>query len=156
MSELKEGANAPAINLETDTGAQFNLADQKGKNVVVFFYPKADTPGCTTEACEFRDAEEGLSAQNTVVVGVSPDPAKAQTKFKQKFNLNFPLLCDVDHKVAEDYGVWVEKSMYGKKYMGIDRTTFIIDPDGKIARIFRKVKPAGHANEVLQALGQLA
>lgn len=155
MSELKEGAEAPAIKLETDSGEQFNLADHKGKNVVVYFYPKADTPGCTTEACEFRDSNEQLAGSNAIVVGVSPDKTKPLAKFKDKFSLPFPLLSDVDHSVADAYGVWKEKSMYGKKYMGIERTTFLINKDGKIAKIFNKVKPAGHANQVLEALAEL-
>ena len=149
MAELKEGAKAPAIKLQTDTEEKFDLAALKGKNVVVYFYPKADTPGCTTEACEFRDHQTKAAKLDTIVVGVSPDTPKALAKFKQKYDLNFPLLADVDHKVAEAYGVWVEKSMYGKHYMGIERSTFLIDKDGKVAKIFRKVKPAGHAEEVL-------
>jgi peroxiredoxin Q/BCP len=155
MAELKEGAKAPAIKLQTDTEEDFDLAAHKGKNVVVYFYPKADTPGCTVEACEFRDNHKKIDKLDTIVVGVSPDTPKALAKFKQKFNLNFPLLADVDHKVAEAYGVWAEKSMYGKKYMGIERTTFVIDKEGNIAKIFRKVKPAGHAEEILEAVGTI-
>jgi len=155
MAELTEGAKAPSIKLQTDTEEQFDLGALKGKNVVVYFYPKADTPGCTVEACEFRDNHKKIDKLDTIVVGVSPDSPKALAKFKQKFNLNFPLLADTDHKVAEAYGVWAEKSMYGKKYMGIERTTFVIDKDGKIAKIFRKVKPAGHAEEILEAVGTI-
>lgn len=153
MSTLKEGDEAPAIHLDTDSGEPFDLSSLKGKNVVLYFYPKADTPGCTKEACEFRDTSNKFSKANTVVVGVSPDASKAQAKFKDKFDLPFTLLADVDHKVAEAYDVWKEKSMYGKKYMGVERTTFVIDPDGKIKKIFPKVKVDGHAEEVLAAIG---
>ena len=152
MSHLKEGDAAPSISLDTDSGEHFHLSSLKGKNVVLYFYPKADTPGCTKEACEFRDTSKKFSKANTVIVGVSPDPTKAQAKFKDKFDLPFTLLADVDHKAAEDYGVWKEKSMYGKKYMGVERTTFVIDPDGKITKVFPKVKVDGHAEEVLAAI----
>ena len=152
MPELQEGTPAPAIECLTDTGETFKLSDLQGQSVVLYFYPKADTPGCTTESCEFRDAMEDLQGLNATVVGVSPDTPQAQAKFKEKFQLPFTLLADDDHKIAEIYGVWVEKSMYGKKYMGVERTTFIISPDGNIRRIFRKVKPQGHAAEVQGAL----
>jgi thioredoxin-dependent peroxiredoxin len=152
MSELKEGDQAPAISVETDSGAHFDLSSLKGKNVVLYFYPKADTPGCTKEACEFRDTSKKFSKANTVIIGVSPDASKAQAKFKDKFDLPFTLLADADHKVAESYGVWKEKSMYGKKYMGVERTTFLIDPKGAIRKIFPKVKVDGHAEEVLAAI----
>lgn len=155
MVELTEGAPAPAIEVATDTGETFRLSDLKDKTVVLYFYPKADTPGCTTESCEFRDAMEDLAGLNAVVVGSSPDSPKAQTKFKEKFRLPFTLLADEEHKVAEDYGVWKEKSMYGKKYMGVERTTFLIDGEGVIRKIFRKVKPEGHAAQVQEALGSL-
>jgi peroxiredoxin Q/BCP len=152
MPELKEGDPAPAISLETDSGQQFTLASLKGKNVVLYFYPKADTPGCTRESCEFRDTSQKFGKANTVIVGVSPDAPKSQAKFKDKFDLPFVLLADVEHKTCEDYGVWKEKSMYGKKYMGVDRTTFVIDPTGKITKIFPKVKVEGHAEEVLASI----
>lgn len=152
-SELTPGVKAPEIMLGTDSGAKFQLSKQKGKTVVVYFYPKADTPGCTTESCEFRDGIGDFAAKDAVVVGVSPDAPPALAKFKKKYNLSFPLLADVDHAVAETYGVWKEKSMYGKKYMGIERTTFVIGPDGKIRQIYNKVKPAGHAAQVLADLG---
>jgi thioredoxin-dependent peroxiredoxin len=152
MAELHEGDLAPAISLATDSGEPFELSSLHGKNVILYFYPKADTPGCTKEACEFRDTSEKLTAANTVVVGVSPDTSKAQAKFKQKFDLPFVLLADTDHKACEDYGVWKEKSMYGKKYMGVDRTTFVINPEGHIKKIFPKVKVEGHAAEVLAAI----
>jgi peroxiredoxin Q/BCP len=153
MAHLQEGEKAPDIHLKTDSGEQFDLADLSGKNIVLYFYPKADTPGCTKEACEFRDTSQKFSKANTVVVGVSPDATKAQAKFKDKFDLPFTLLADVDHQAAEAYGVWKEKSMYGKKYMGVERTTFVIGPDGKIKKIFPKVKVEGHAEEVLAAIG---
>lgn len=153
MSTLKEGDSAPAISLETETGEHFDLASMRGKNIVLYFYPKADTPGCTKEACEFRDTSKKFSKANTVIIGVSPDATKAQAKFKDKFDLPFTLLADVDHKTAEAYGVWKEKSMYGKKYMGVERTTFVIDPNGKVKKIFPKVKVEGHAEEVLAAVG---
>ncbi len=152
MPNLKEGDPAPAISLDTDSGQHFELASLQGKNVVLYFYPKADTPGCTKESCAFRDASPQFSKTNTVIVGVSPDATKAQAKFKQKFGLPFTLLADIDHKAAEDYGVWKERSMYGKKYMGIERTTFVIDPHGKIKKIFPKVSVEGHAEEVLAAV----
>ena len=150
---IKEGAKAPKIELLDDAGNPFQLSTLKGKTVVLFFYPKADTPGCTKEACEFRDAGPAFGKSETVILGISPDEAKAQAKFKTKFGLPYTLLCDAEHSVAEAYEVWKEKSMYGKKYMGIERTTFVIGPDGKIAKIFNKVKPEGHAAEVLAALG---
>lgn len=152
MPNPKKGDPAPAISLDTDSGDHFHLSSLKGKNVVLYFYPKADTPGCTKEACEFRDASKKFAHANTVVVGVSPDQSNAQAKFKTKFNLPFTLLGDPEHKAAEAYGVWKEKSMYGKKYMGIERTTFVIDPQGKIKKIFPKVKVEGHAEQVLAAI----
>jgi peroxiredoxin Q/BCP len=152
MSELKVGSKAPEIKLLDDTGNPFQLSSLKGKTVILYFYPKADTPGCTTESCEFRDADAKIAKKGAVTVGISPDTPKSQEKFKTKFGLPFTLLADAEHATAEAYGVWKEKSMYGRKYMGIERTTFVIGPDGKIAKIFNKVKPAGHAEEVLAAL----
>ena len=149
---LKEGDPAPDIHLDNDSGAPFALSSLKGKKVVLYFYPKADTPGCTKESCEFRDTSQKFTKANTVIVGVSPDQSKSQAKFKDKFDLPFTLLADVDHRAAETYGVWKEKSMYGKKYMGVDRTTFLIDEKGMIHKIFPKVKVEGHAEEVLAAL----
>jgi thioredoxin-dependent peroxiredoxin len=153
MPNLKEGDRAPDVSLATDSGEHFELESLRGKNVVLYFYPKADTPGCTKEACAFRDSSQRFSAANTVIVGVSPDASKAQARFKDKFDLPFTLLADADHKAAEAYGVWKEKNMYGKKRMGIERTTFIIDPDGVIKKIFPKVKVEGHAEEVLAVAG---
>jgi peroxiredoxin Q/BCP len=144
------GQLAPTLKLRSSTGETVNLADLKGKKtVVLYFYPRADTPGCTKEACGFRDALADYDAANVAVLGISPDPVDDVTKFGNKFHLNFPLLADADHAVADSYGVWQEKSMYGKKYMGVARTTFVIGKDGKILHIFEKVKPEGHDQEVL-------
>lgn len=155
IEALREGDPAPAIHSVTDTGDKFDLRDLRGQPVVVYFYPKADTPGCTAESCEFRDNTAAYSDLDAVVVGISPDKPDAQAKFKYKFGLPFTLLADEDHHVCEEYGVWVEKSMYGRKYMGVERTTFVIDKHGAIRKIFEKVKPVGHAAEVLEALRAL-
>jgi peroxiredoxin Q/BCP len=152
MPPLHEGDAAPEISLPTDSGEPFHLSSLQGKNVVLYFYPKADTPGCTKEACAFRDTTSKFSRANTVIIGVSPDRSQAQARFKDKFDLPFTLLADVDHCAAETYGVWKEKSMYGKKYMGIERTTFVIGPDGIIKKVFPRVKVEGHAEEVLAAI----
>ncbi|HLH00941.1 MAG TPA: thioredoxin-dependent thiol peroxidase [Bryobacteraceae bacterium] len=152
---LKEGNTAPAIDAVDERGEPFQLAALKGKNVILYFYPKADTPGCTRESCEFRDHAKKFAKADSVIVGVSPDKSAAQSKFKDKFDLPFTLLADTDHKVAEAYGAWVEKSMYGRKYMGIERSTFVIGKDGKLKKIFRKVKPDGHAEQVYEALQTL-
>lgn len=149
---LKEGDAAPDIRLQTDSGEPFRLSAHRGKKVVLYFYPKADTPGCTTEACEFRDLTAQIAAKGAVIVGISPDQVKAQAKFKEKYELPFTLLADADRAAAEAYGVWKEKNMYGRKVMGIERTTFVIDENGRIARIFPKVKAKGHAAAVLAAL----
>ena len=146
------GDIAPEINLPDQNGAPVVLSELRGKTVALFFYPKADTPGCTMEACAFRDAQKSFDGANAVILGISPDASKAQLKFAEKFDLPYRLLADSEHATAEAYGVWVEKSMYGKKYMGVDRTTFVIGPDGKLTYIFRKVKPEGHADEVLAAI----
>jgi peroxiredoxin Q/BCP len=153
MAELKEGDKAPDIKIATDTGETFQLSSLKGKTVVLYFYPKADTPGCTKESCSFRDTVAEFRKRNTEVIGISPDKVDKQAKFKAKYDLTFPLLADADHEVAEAYGVWKQKSMMGRKYMGVERTTFIIDGKGKISKIFRKVKVDGHTEEVLAALG---
>ena len=155
MPDLEAGAKAPDFTLATDDGSQLSLSSLAGRNVVLYFYPKADTPGCTTESCEFRDAFPRFADGGAVILGASPDTVKAQAKFKEKFQLPFTLLADEDHVLAEAYGVWKEKSMYGKKYMGVDRTTFVIGKDGNIAKVFNKVKPAGHAAEVEEALASL-
>lgn len=149
---LKEGDPAPNIKLTADNGEAFDLASLQGKKVVLYFYPKADTSGCTKEACAFRDARTQYTRKKAVIIGVSPDTPAKQAKFKQKHDLPFTLLADVGQEAAQAYGVWKEKSMYGRKYMGVERTTFIIDEQGKIAKIFPKVKVAGHAEEVLAAL----
>jgi thioredoxin-dependent peroxiredoxin len=151
-TELREGDSAPDISLPTETGELFNLSDLKGKRVVLFFYPKADTPGCTKEACSFRDHSQAFAKSNTVIVGISPDRPNTQSKFKQKFDLPFTLLADAEHKAAEAYGVWKEKSMYGRKYMGIERSTFVIDESGTIRKIYRKVKVDEHAEDVLAGI----
>ena len=143
---------APKFNLPSSTGENIKLSDYAKSRVVLYFYPRADTPGCTKEACGFRDAIAGYKKLNVPVFGVSPDPVGDVKKFADKFKLNFPLLADADHSVAEKYGVWQEKSMYGKKYWGVARTTFIISRDGKIEKIFEKVKPEGHDLEVLDYL----
>jgi peroxiredoxin Q/BCP len=149
---LERGAVAPDFSLATDDGKTIALKDLRGKPVVLYFYPKDDTPGCTKEACEFRDTWKDVQQTGAVVLGVSPDSVTSHRKFKQKYSLPFPLLADTDHQVASAYGAWGEKSMYGKKYQGILRTTFLIDGTGRIARVFEKVKPEGHAGEVLAAL----
>ena len=149
---LKEGDKAPDIRLANDAGEPFKLSDLKGQRVVLYFYPKADTPGCTVEACEFRDSVKALAKKGTAVVGISPDKPAAQAKFKQKYDLPFTLLADEQKSAAEAYGVWKEKNMYGRKVMGIERTTFVIGPDGKIEKIYGKVKAKGHAAAVLAAL----
>lgn len=149
---LNEGDPAPEIRLQDDEGKPFELSKLRGKTVVLYFYPKADTSGCTLESKEFNESAKQFARQDAVIVGVSPDKVEAQCKFKTKYSFSFPLLADVDHKAAEAYGVWKQKSMYGRKYMGIERSTFVIGKDGKIRKIFSKVKPAGHATEVLAAL----
>ena len=149
---LKVGDPAPDIRLHTDTGEDFRLSQMKGKRVVLYFYPRADTPGCTVEACEFRDDIKAFGKKGTAIIGVSPDKPSAQAKFKEKYDLPFTLLADEDKAAAEAYGVYKEKNMYGKKVMGIERTTFIIGPDGKIENIYNKVKAKGHAAQVLEAL----
>lgn len=146
---LKEGQKAPAFKLTADDGSNVSLKDLKGKTVILYFYPKANTSGCTVQACEFRDNQPAFTKKGAVILGVSPDPVKNLVKFRDKYELSFPLLSDEDHAVAEAYGVWGEKSLYGRKYMGILRTTFVIGPDGKIEKIFEKVKVKDHAQAVL-------
>jgi len=149
---LEPGDQAPDFTLSDQEGNSVSLSGLEGKTVVLYFYPKADTPGCTTQACGVRDHRDEYSAADAVVLGVSPDPVKKIAKFDDKYDLGFPLLADEDHAVAEAYGVWVEKSMYGRTYMGNERTTFVIGPDGAITDVFRKVKPAEHDSLVLDAL----
>lgn len=148
---LQEGAVAPDFTLASDAG-EVSLSDYRGKKVVLYFYPKDNTSGCTTEACGFRDDHAAFMAAGAVVLGVSPDSPKSHSNFKLKLGLPFALLSDPDHKVAEAYGVWGEKKMYGKPYMGILRTTFVIDEQGRIAKVFPQVKPQDHSKEVLAAL----
>src|SRR5690348_8585990 len=149
---LKEGDTAPDIRVRTDSGEEFKLSSLKGKRVVLYFYPRADTPGCTVEACEFRDGIKAFAKKGVAVVGVSPDKPAAQARFKEKYDLPFTLLADEEKAAAQAYGVWKEKNMYGKKVMGIARTTFIIGPDGKIEKIYENVKVKGHAEQVLADL----
>lgn len=149
---IKEGSNAPQFTLKNQDGQKISLKDFLGKKVVLYFYPKDMTSGCTKEACDFRDHIELFNNQNVVVLGVSADSIDLHKKFKSKYNLPFDLLSDDSKKVLEKYGVWKEKSMYGKKYFGIERTTFIIDENGRIKKIFPKVKVNGHVKEVLEAL----
>jgi thioredoxin-dependent peroxiredoxin len=151
---LNPGDPAPDFTLSDQNGNSVTLSALRGKTVVLYFYPKADTPGCTTQACGVRDHRPDYEQADAVVLGVSPDAVKAVAKFDQKYELGFPLLADPEHAVAEEYGVWVEKSMYGRTYMGNERTTFVIAPDGTIKDILRKVKPAEHDDLVLAAIGQ--
>jgi peroxiredoxin Q/BCP len=151
---LKEGDKAPDFSSTDQNGKTVSLSDFKGKRVALYFYPKDDTPGCTKEACSFRDADDIYRSKDITVLGVSTDNEKSHQKFISKFQLPFDLLADVDKKIVEDYGVWGEKSMYGKKYMGTFRKTFLIDGDGKIVKIFDKVDVAAHADEVLAAFGE--
>jgi len=153
---LEAGASAPDFSLPDQAGDEVSLADLKGETVVLYFYPRADTPGCTTQACSVRDRSGEYATAGARVVGISPDKVDAVDKFARKFDLDFTLLADADHAVAEKYGTWVEKSMYGKKYMGVQRATFIIGPDGKIAQVFPKVSPKTHDDVVLKALAELA
>jgi peroxiredoxin Q/BCP len=153
MAALKEGIQAPGITLPASDGKEVSIKDYKGKKrVVLYFYPKDDTPGCTVEACEFRDKLNSFEKSDAVVLGVSPDDLKSHDKFIDKFKLPFILLSDNEKEACQAYGVWVKKSMYGKEYMGVARTTFIIGKDGKIEKIYEKVKPQGHAQEVLEFL----
>lgn len=152
---VTEGSPAPDFALPTHDGSTVRLSDYRGKTVVLYFYPKDDTPGCTTEACSFRDHWQVIEAAGAVVLGVSPDSPRSHERFAGKYGLPFPLLADEDHAVAELYGVWTEKTNYGKKYMGIERSTFVIGPDGVVRKVFRKVKVAGHVEQVLEAVKAL-
>ena len=150
--KLKEGDRAPKFSAATSGGGKISLADFKGKNVIVYFYPKDDTPGCTKEACAFRDRFSEFKKRGVIVLGVSPDSVKSHDKFVEKFKLPFTLLADEDKKIVEAYGVWGEKSFMGRKYMGTHRVTFLIGPDGRIKKVWPQVKPDEHAAEVLAAL----
>lgn len=155
MADVVEGAKAPAFKLKASGGREVSLAAMKGRPFVLYFYPKANTPGCTAEACGFQEALPALGRLGIEVIGVSPDPLPPIEKFAAKYNLTFPLASDEDHKAAEAYGVWVEKSMYGKKYMGIERSTFLIGADGKVAKAWRGVKVNGHVAQVAEAAAAL-
>ena len=149
------GDVAPDFTLSTDAGVPLSLHALRGRPVVLYFYPKDDTSGCTVEACGFRDLFPQFDASGATILGVSPDGVKSHAKFKAKFDLPFTLLADTEHAVAEAYDVWKEKSMYGRKYMGVERTTFVLDAAGRVARVFAKVKPEGHADEVAAAIAAL-
>jgi peroxiredoxin Q/BCP len=149
---VEQGKPAPDFELQTDTGETVRLSDQRGKQVVLYFYPKDDTPGCTTQACGIRDAYGEFERAGAVVYGVSPDDVQSHEKFKQKYTLPFTLLADNDHAVAEEYGVWSEKTYQGRTYMGVDRSTFVIGEDGTVKAVMHKVKPDTHADDVLAVL----
>jgi peroxiredoxin Q/BCP len=149
---VNEGDQAPDFTLPADDGSAVTLSGLRGKKVVLYFYPKDDTSGCTAQACEFRDALPRINERGAVVLGLSPDPVSSHVKFKSKYELNFPLLADEDHAVAEAYGVWKEKSMYGRTYMGIERSTFVIDEEGRVEAAMRKVKAKGNADAVASLL----
>lgn len=149
---VTEGQIAPDFELSADDGSTVRLSDLRGQKVVLFFYPKADTPGCTIEACEFRDLSSEFAEKGARVFGISPDPVKDVRGFRTKFSLSYPLLADTDHQVAERYGVWKQKSMFGNDYWGVERSTFVIDEEGKIAAAHLGVKPEGHAAEILTTL----
>ncbi len=152
---LEPGAAAPDFSLVNDQGKKVKLSSLKGKPVVLYFYPKDDTPGCTKEACAFRDRQPDIHSSGATILGVSPDDVASHAKFRDKHQLNFPLLSDSDHKIAEAYGAWREKNMYGKKSMGIQRSTYLIDAKGKIAKVWKRVKVDGHDQQVIDALGEL-
>ena len=149
---IEEGKPAPDFELATDTGERVKLSDYRGRPVVLYFYPKDDTPGCTTQACGFRDSYTDFEKRGAVILGVSPDDEASHVKFKQKYSLPFTLLADPEHKVSEQYGVWGEKKYAGKTYWGVQRSTFVIDADGNIAKVMHNVKPDGHPEQVLAAL----
>jgi thioredoxin-dependent peroxiredoxin len=149
---VEEGKPAPDFELNTDSGESVKLSDFRGKPVVLYFYPKDDTPGCTTQACGIRDSYGEFRKRGAVVLGVSPDDEKSHVKFKEKYELPFTLLADPEHKVAEQYGTWVEKKNYGKEYWGVERSTFLIDSEGNVAKVMRRVKPDTHTDAVLAAL----
>jgi peroxiredoxin Q/BCP len=149
---VREGDPAPDFTLRTDAGEEVTLSSLRGRTVILYFYPKDDTPGCTVEACGFRDAYSEFEERGVVVLGVSPDDEASHTKFKQKFSLPFTLLADPEHKIADEYGVWGEKKFGGKSYWGVKRSTFVIDAEGNVARVMHNVKPDGHPEQVLMAL----
>lgn len=152
---IEPGTKAPAFTLTADDGKKVRLSDFAGSPVVLYFYPADDTPGCTRQACAFRDRKQELQELGAVVLGVSPNSQESHAKFRDKYDLNFPLLVDTDHKLAEKYGVWREKNMYGKKSMGVQRSTYLIGPDGKVAKVWKRVRVDGHDQQVLDALASL-
>ena len=152
---IEEGQKAPDFTLPTADGSQVKLSDLKGRPVVLYFYPRDDTPGCTREACAFRDRQAEIKKLGATVLGVSPDDATRHAKFRDKYQLNFPLLADTDHKLAEKYGAWREKTLYGKKSMGIQRSTYLIDAEGRVRKLWKAVKVDGHDDQVIEALKQL-
>jgi peroxiredoxin Q/BCP len=152
---VEPGQRAPAFNLTADNGSQVRLSELKGRPIVLYFYPKDDTPGCTREACAFRDRQTQLEQSGAIVLGISGDSIESHARFRDKYQLNFPLLADEKHHVAEKYGAWREKNMYGKKSMGIVRSTFLIDAAGKVAKVWKQVKVDGHDAQVLKALTEL-
>ena len=152
MAQLKPGDMAPNFELDDQNGKKVKFSDFKGRKLLLYFYPKANTPGCTTQACSVRDAKDDLADMGVAALGISPDPPQQQKKFDEKYGLGFPLLADTDHKVADAYGVWGEKSMYGKKYEGIIRSSFLIDEEGKISQTWYKVSPKDTVPQARQAL----
>jgi peroxiredoxin Q/BCP len=149
---VEVGTRAPDFSLPSDSGEEIRLSALRGAPVVLYFYPRDDTPGCTTQACGIRDVWKELEAKGAIVLGVSPDDPRSHAEFREKYGLPFTLLSDEEHAVAEQYGTWVEKRNYGKTYMGVERSTFVIDSDGNVAKVMRRVKPAEHADDVLAAL----
>jgi peroxiredoxin Q/BCP len=156
MAAIREGDQAPDFELPTDGGGRFRLSKQRGKPVVVYFYPKDDTSGCTRQAIDFRERKDDFAEMQTLIVGVSPDSEKQHDKFKAKHDLTITLAADAEKKVADAYGVWQEKSMYGRKYMGVDRSTFLVDRNGVVAKVWRGVKVPGHVDDVLDAVRLVA
>lgn len=152
---LEEGAKMPTFSLANDEGVKVKSSQWSGAPLVIYFYPKDDTPGCTKEACAFRDSAKSFEKHGAKVIGISCDPPASHAKFRDKYELNFPLLADVDHEVAEKFGAWREKNMYGKKSMGVQRSTFLIDAKGKVAKVWKKVQVDGHAEDVLEAIAAL-
>jgi peroxiredoxin Q/BCP len=153
---VEPGESAPAFTLVADGGQKVRLSDFKGRPVVLYFYPKDDTPGCTREACTFRDRQKDFTKLGAFVMGISADSVESHARFRDKYGLNFPLLADVDHRVADKYGAWREKNLYGKKSMGIQRSTYLLDPGGKVARVWKSVKVEGHDEQVLEALREIS
>lgn len=152
MKAVLEGQEAPDFTLPASSGESVTLSDLRGRSVILYFYPKDNTSGCTLEACNFRDAHDQMTGANAVVLGVSPDSVTSHDRFAAEYGLPFLLLADTDHRVAEQYGAWTERSMYGRRFMGIQRSTFLIDPEGRIKKVWPKVQPKGHVEEVLAAL----